>query len=261
MSVDRAHNWVRPVDLGRIDYRSAYERQRSWLDRVIAARETPDGELGRAGVVLLLEHDPPVITVSRRPGAREHLLASDERLRAQGVVVEETDRGGDITYHGPGQLVAYPIVDLNVFGLNLHGYMRLLERAVINVCAKFGVEAHRDACATGVWVGGDVTETNEDGACAGSGGSKVCAMGVRVRRWVTMHGLALNVRTNLEHFDFIVPCGLSGRPVTSLARELGGQGPTLDEAKTALHDSMEAVFSEVAESGVTPGSGRRARRT
>lgn len=261
MSNGTEDNWIRSIDLGRIGYREAYQEQRTWLDRVIAAREEPDDGLGRAGVVLLLEHDPPVVTVSRRPGAREHLLATDEQLRAQGVVVEETDRGGDITYHGPGQLVAYPIIDLNAFGLNLHGYMRLLERVVIDVCAGFGVEAHRDGCATGVWVGGDVIETNEDGACAGTGGEKICAMGVRVRRWVTMHGLALNVRTNLDHFDLIVPCGLAGRPVTSLQRELGEDGPGVDEVKDALVESMERAFIEIAEKGATPGSGRRARRS
>jgi len=156
------HGWVRAIDLGRVEYKQAYETQVQWLDRVFAAREQPDDEIGEAGVVLLLEHDPAVITVSRRPDARAHLVATNEQLAANGVVVEETDRGGDITYHGPGQLIAYPIIDLNRAGLNLHGYMRLLESVVIDVCREFGVEAHRDSCATGVWVGGEAEQKMPD---------------------------------------------------------------------------------------------------
>jgi lipoate-protein ligase B len=206
---------LRIVDLGRMAYEQAYAAQCDHRDEILAAREAGDGP---AGVLLLVEHDPPVITVSKRPTARTHLLASDERLAELGVTVAETDRGGDITYHGPGQLVVYPIVDLNRLGLNLHAYMRLLEAIVIDICRGFGVEADRDPEATGVW-------TN---------GSKICAMGVRVRRWVTMHGLALNVTTDLSHFGLIVPCGLQGRPVTSLANELGEACPAMDAVKHAV---------------------------
>jgi lipoyl(octanoyl) transferase len=154
------------------------------------------------------------------------------------VTVAETDRGGDITYHGPGQLVAYPILDLQRLALRIHGYMRLLESAVIAAIARFGVVGHRDACATGVWVGGDPLRAPE--ACADpcsaapTGGRKICAMGVRVSRWATMHGLALNVSTNLDHFGLIVPCGLLGRPVTSLAAECAGVAPPLTEVKATL---------------------------
>jgi len=232
-------------DLGRIAYRDAYEIQLERVARQLEARESGEGPVG---TVLLLEHDPPVITVSRRPDARKHLVATPELLERHGVTVAETDRGGDITYHGPGQLVAYPIIDLKrvggAAGLGLHEYMRLLERAVIATCAAFGVRAHRDVCATGVWVGGDEErtgaacadgETNAGGIGAGvGGGSKICAMGVRVKRWVTMHGLALNVSTNLEHFRLIVPCGLAGRAVTSLERELGESRPSMDEVKARL---------------------------
>jgi lipoyl(octanoyl) transferase len=159
-----------------------------------------------------------VITVSRRPGARTHLLADEARLAREGVTVAETDRGGDITYHGPGQLVVYPIVDLNRLGLGLHAYMRALEGAVIDLCADLGLDAARDPAATGVWIGP----------------SKLAAMGVRVRRWVTLHGLALNVTTDLSHFDLIVPCGLAGRGVTSIERELGGRCPAMDIVKQEL---------------------------
>jgi len=234
------------------------------LDRVFAAREQPDDEIGEAGVVLLLEHDPAVITVSRRPDARAHLVATNEQLAANGVVVEETDRGGDITYHGPGQLIAYPIIDLNRAGLNLHGYMRLLESVVIDVCREFGVEAHRDSCATGVWVGGEAEQKMPDGICAkGSGGSgaKICAMGVRVRRWVTMHGIGFNVRTNLDHFGLIVPCGLAGRPVTSLEKELGDGCPTMDEVKRAVGESLDRAIGQCVEDAATRASGRRGHRS
>jgi lipoate-protein ligase B len=140
-------------DLGRLAYADALALQRSAHAEVIADRE-------RGAVapmpVFLLEHDPPVITVSRRPGAAEHLLATPELLAEHGVTLAETDRGGDITYHGPGQLIAYPILDLNRLGFRVHGYMRWLESIVIETIASFGVVGHRDHCATGVWVGGEV---------------------------------------------------------------------------------------------------------
>lgn len=227
-------------------YQPAYARQVQALDSVLAARERGEA---RAGHLLFVEHDPPVITISRREAARAHLLATPEQLAQAGVTVEETDRGGDITYHGPGQLVVYPILDLNAIGLNLHGYMRLLEQIVIDVCVGFGVAAHRDACATGVWVGEESEgikpsshqAIEPDQTCARrGGGAKIAALGVRVRRWVTMHGLALNVTTNLDHFGLIVPCGLAGRGVTSLQRELGARCPSMDEVKGAMEAACRA---------------------
>lgn len=221
------------IDLGRMGYASAYERQIEQVERVLADRERAGDRRESAGFVLFVEHDPPVITVSRRPGVAEHLLASADALASLGVEVQATDRGGDITYHGPGQLVAYPILDLNLLGLRLHDYMRLLEDAAIRTCASFGVDAIRDDKATGVWIPDD----------HGAAQRKVCAMGVRVKRWVSLHGLALNVSTNLAHFDLIVPCGLSGRPVTSLAKELGGRAPSLDDAKQTLARELDALLS------------------
>ncbi len=135
----------------------------------------------------------------------------------------ETDRGGDITYHGPGQLVVYPILDLNVLNLGLHDYMRMLESSIIESCRAFGVAAAREPGATGVWV---------PGSARGAGqAAKICAMGVRVRRWVSMHGLALNVTTDLSHFGMIVPCGLVGRAVTSLWAEVGERCPAMEVVK------------------------------
>lgn len=238
------------IDLGRMAYEVAYRVQCGHVDEVIAARDA-----GRpiAGRVLLVEHDP-VVTISRRPGAAEHLLATERVLADAGVAVARTDRGGDITYHGPGQLVVYPIIDLNRLNLRLHDYMRLLEGAVIDALDTFGVRGHRDPAATGVWVGTD------------RGDAKICAMGVRVRRWVTMHGLALNVTTNLDHFGLIVPCGLAGREVTSLRALLGGDCPTIEDVKesvvAALASRLERAKMNAEEArekhrGTQSGRGRR----
>ena len=205
-------------DLGHLDYGTAYDLQKRHQAEVIATRQDPTPR--DAGRLLLVEHDPPVITVSRRKGARDHLVATEAQLARAGVTVAETDRGGDITYHGPGQLVGYPILDLNRLGLRLHGYMRFLEQIIIDTLATFGVDGHRDECATGVWV-----------TPAAGPDAKICAMGVRVSRWVSMHGFALNVDPDLSHFSLIVPCGLAGRPVTSMRTLLGDACPSMDEVK------------------------------
>ncbi len=227
----------RVIDLGRSRYTDAYAEQCRHLDEIIAARAAAP-ELGR---ILLVEHEP-VITISRRAGAAAHLLATPELLSRAGVELAETDRGGDITYHGPGQLVVYPILDLNALNLGLHDYMRLLEDAVIGACARFGVATRRDPAATGVW-------TDRGGAAH----AKIAAMGVRVRRWVSMHGLALNVATNLEHFNLIVPCGLHGRPVTSLQRELGDRCPTMDQTRHVL---VEELLERIADAARRAASKR-----
>jgi len=216
-------------DLGRMPYAEAFALQKNLQQEVIAAREQDRRDW--IGYLLLVEHDPPVITVTRRKGARNHLIATSEMLEQAGVEVAETDRGGDITYHGPGQLVAYPIVDLNRLGLRLHGYMRLLEDVVIRTIAHWEIEGERDKSATGVWVRMDV---DVDADRSAPKPAKICAMGVRVSRWVSMHGLALNVRTDLTHFDLIVPCGLAGRAVTSMQQRLGERCPGLDEVKHKL---------------------------
>jgi lipoyl(octanoyl) transferase len=203
-----------------VRYAPAYERQCHELERIVALRDDPSPD-HPLGVILLVEHEP-VITVSRRPTAAGNVVATPAHLARAGVELAETDRGGDVTYHGPGQLVVYPILDLNALHLRLHDYMRLLEQSVIDTCAAFGVASERDPSATGVWVrSGDRT-------------AKVAAMGVRVRRWVSMHGLALNVTTNLDHFNLIVPCGLIGRPVTSLHQLLGERCPSMDQVKHEL---------------------------
>ena len=155
--------------------------------------------------LLLLEH-PHVLTVGvRGDGGRSHILATDSALSARGIEVHETGRGGDITYHGPGQIVGYPIVDLNPDRCDVHRYVRDLEEVLIRTAASYGVEAGRVDGLTGVWVGRE----------------KLAAIGVRISRWITSHGFAFNVTTDLSYFDLIVPCGIADRGVTSLCRLLG----------------------------------------
>lgn len=175
--------------------------------------------------LLLLEH-PPVITLGvKTRNDRSHVVATAQMLEDQGVQVFESGRGGDVTYHGPGQLVGYPIMDLRPDRCDVHRYVRDLEEMLIRVAAAFGVTAGRLPGLTGVWVGGD----------------KLAAIGVRIARWVTSHGFALNVSTNLAHFDLIVPCGISDKGVTSLDR-VTGQQLDMDEVANVTAREFGAVF-------------------
>jgi len=203
--------------------------QRERLERVLQDRADPGS--ADAGTIIMTEHDP-VITVTRRPDAPGHVLLPEESLAARGIAIAQTDRGGDVTYHGPGQLVCYPIVDLNRIKLRIHGYMRTLESAVIATLARFDIEGFRDEDATGVWVSG-----------AGGEPAKVCAMGVRVRRWVSMHGLAINVDPDMGHFGLIVPCGLAGRRVTSMKEIAGDRCPSLGAVAGVLAEELASAFN------------------
>ena len=211
------HDQLRVVDLGRVTYADALALQRETHEQLVAGRQqrTPM-------TVFLLEHDPPVITVTKRVGAAAHVLAGDEMLARHRIERIETDRGGDVTYHGPGQLVAYPILDLSRLGLKVHPYVRWLEQCIIDTLAHDALAGLRDPGATGVWVGAD-----------GVPERKIAAIGVRLSRFASLHGFALNVAPNLEHFDLIVPCGLQ-RPVTSMDAELGEAAPTLDAVKARV---------------------------
>jgi lipoyl(octanoyl) transferase len=181
-------------DLGTMPYRQAWDYQVKVHDEVCAGGEER---------VLIVEH-PPVITFGRRPGVAGNVLASEEQLAKAGVEVVQSDRGGDVTFHGPGQIVAYPIIRLVDHHLTVGGFVHRLEDVVIAALRELGVEGVKDAKAPGVWV-------MDQGALR-----KICALGVRVRRGVSMHGIALNVTTDLRYFDLIVPCGLVGRMPTSL---------------------------------------------
>ena len=182
------------VDLGRRDFLETWELQR----RLVEVRQRD----GIPDVLLFVEH-PPTYTLGRS-GKREHLLIGEEALAALGADFIETDRGGDITFHGPGQVVGYPILDLRRWAPDVHAYLRALEEVLILALGRFGIVADREAGSTGVW----------------HPGGKIAAIGVRVSKWVTSHGFALNVTTDLDYFRRIVPCGIVGRGVCSMARVL-----------------------------------------
>ena len=194
--------------LGRVAYEAAWDLQKQVQARLIAAkRQDPPEPLPH--VMLLVEH-PPVYTLGKS-GNASNLLLSEEALAARGARFFHIDRGGDITFHGPGQLVGYPLLDLDRFFTDLHRYMRFLEETVIRTCGDYGLRAGRVAGRTGVWIGPDEAGPER----------KICALGIRCSRWVTMHGFAFNLNTDLSFFDHIIPCGIDDRGVTTLARELG----------------------------------------
>ena len=212
---------VRELEVRRlrlIGYQEALELQRELVEERRANR-IPD-------LLLLLQH-PPVITLGvRSETARANIVATSERLAELGIEVHETGRGGDVTYHGPGQIVGYPILDLRPDRCDVHKYVRDLEEVMIRTCADYGIAAGRIAGLTGTWVGAE----------------KIGAIGIRISRWITSHGFAFNVRTDLDHFKLIVPCGISDRGVTSLER-LTGRTIALD----AVEDALIRRFSEVFE--------------
>jgi lipoyl(octanoyl) transferase len=216
---------MRLEDLGTLGYRDAWALQEQVHAEVVGGAEER---------ILLVEH-PPVITFGRRPGVERNVLAPQAVLDARGVETVASDRGGDVTFHGPGQLVVYPIVRLIDHRLSVGGYVHALERAVIDALATFDVPGRKDDCAVGVWTPDP----------PGSGpAAKVCAIGVRVRRGVTLHGLALNVTTDLSHFETIVPCGLACRAVTSLERLLGEATPSMSEVKSELTRVMRERLTQ-----------------
>lgn len=196
-------------DLGNVSYRTAWDLQKSLQELLIdQKRRMRDGESVSPektihDMLLFVEH-PHVYTLGKS-GDSAHLLKAISELSNIDAEYVETDRGGDITYHGPGQIVGYPILDLDRHFTDIHKYLRYLEEVIIKTCAEYGITAGRIEGLTGVWVGDE----------------KICAMGIRCSRWVTMHGFALNVSTNLDYFSHIVPCGISNKDVTSLEKILG----------------------------------------
>jgi lipoyl(octanoyl) transferase len=215
----------RIVDFGSIGYAEAWALQK----RVAAARKAGAIE----DVLLLCEH-PHVITQGRN-GKREHLLASEHVLRQKGVEFHTADRGGDITYHGPGQIVGYPILNLGAIRRDVVWYVRMLEEAMIRATAEFGVAAERVAGKTGIWVKN------------GNAEEKLAAIGVHISRWVTSHGFAYNVSTDLRYFDLIVPCGIAGCKATSLEKLLGDSVKRKDVAPQIAQHLGEVFGLELKE--------------
>ncbi|MCE9107028.1 lipoyl(octanoyl) transferase LipB [Bacteroides pyogenes] len=213
------------ADWGLIQYGEAWKRQSERFDEVIRAKA--HGETYENGIVFC-EH-PHVYTLGRS-GKEKNMLLSDEQLKAIDATLYHIDRGGDITYHGPGQLVCYPILNLDEFRMGLKEYVHFLEEAVINVCASYGIEAGRLDKATGVWLDADTSRAR-----------KICAIGVRSSHYVTMHGLALNVNTDLRYFSYINPCGFIDKGVTSLRQELKNE-VSMDEVKQRLAGELRKRF-------------------
>lgn len=205
--------------LGTVGYQEAADLQAQLVEQR-RRDEIPN-------VLLLLQH-PPVITLGvKSRSTRTNIVASDAQLAEAGVGVFESGRGGDVTYHGPGQLVGYPIFDLNPHRRDVHKYVRDVEQALIDAVATFGITAERVNGLTGIWVGND----------------KLAAIGIRISRWITSHGFALNVATNLSHFDLIVPCGIQGRGVTSM-NQLLGREVAMEEVESAVETAFKQVFLE-----------------
>ncbi len=217
--------------LGLVSYADGLELQRALVDERKAGR-IPD-------TLLLLQH-PHVLTIGVKKDGRRHILAAPELLAARGVEVFETGRGGDVTYHGPGQLVGYPIIDLNPGRRDVHKYVRDLEEVMIRVCADFGLAADRVKGMSGAWI-----RSTRDARSGQVGDAKIGAIGVRISRWVTSHGFAFNVTTDLEFFNLIVPCGIADKAVTSLSAQLGRSVPM-----TEVEDLFIRHFSAVFEKGV-----------
>ena len=223
--------WVE--DLGRIDYKKAWDYQeklfKGTVDLKIAQRKEETTKKTN-NYLLFCEH-PHVYTLGKS-GKKEHLLMSDEQLAAIEATYYKINRGGDITYHGPGQLVVYPILDLETyFFTDIHKYMRYLEEAVIRTLHDYNIESGRVDGFTGVWIDVETPQAR-----------KICAMGVKSSRWVTMHGIGFNINSDLTYFNFIVPCGIEDKSVTSLEKELG-HPVDLDEVKEKFQHHFATLFN------------------
>lgn len=235
-------------DLGRIRYQEAWDLQEARLQEVVgrklhnrSQRKAGKAEIPQSHYLLFCEHSP-VYTLGKS-GSLDHLLLSEADLEAQGFEFFKINRGGDITYHGPGQIVGYPIFDLDEFFTDIHKYVRYLEEAVILTLAAYGISGTREEGYTGVWL--EATSQRPK--------RKICAIGVHLKRWVTMHGFAFNVNTNLSHFEHIIPCGIADddKAVTSMEAELG-YTVDIEEVKTKLKTTFAQLFEyEYADANVS----------
>lgn len=227
-------NEVKVLDLGRMDYRAAWDYQEQLFNAKLQLKSAnrdllPENQHTISNELLFVEH-PHVYTLGKS-GKPEHLLLDEAGLLTAEATYYKINRGGDITYHGPGQLVVYPILDLEQFKTDIHWYMRSLEEAVIQTIANWGIAGGRYTGFTGVWL--DAAEEAK--------ARKICAMGVRTSRWITMHGIALNVNTNMRYFEHIVPCGIDDKAVTSMATEIG-ESVSMDAVKLYFQQAFGEVF-------------------
>ena len=225
-------------DLGRMEYRQAWDYQEELLRGNVQIKTEQRGLADDPAIaatatshyLLFVEH-PPVYTLGKS-GHIENVLISEEQMKEKGMQFFHTNRGGDITYHGPGQIVGYPVLDLERFYTDIGRYLRNLEEMVISMLADYGIRGGRSSGETGVWIEPGITGRER----------KICAIGVRCSRWITMHGFALNVNTDLSYFGNIIPCGIQGKQVTSLEKELG-YPVSLEEVKDNLKKQFEKVFA------------------
>lgn len=221
-------------DLGRMAYKPAWDYQEELFNGIVAQkvanRKRPENEQIETSDYLLFVEHTPVFTLGKS-GAEQNLLINHEKLAEEKIDYFKINRGGDITYHGPGQLVGYPIFNLDHFFTDIHKYLRYLEEAIILTIAEYGLKGERSPGETGVWL--DVGKPTA---------RKICAMGVRASRWVTMHGFAFNVNTNLKHFGYIVPCGIRDKAVTSLHLEVGHE-VDFEEVKGKVKKHLGALFA------------------
>lgn len=234
---------VQLLDLGRKDYKETWEYQESLFKDILDLKirnRREELELETPNYFLFVEH-PHVYTLGKS-GDFENLLLSEKQLEDKGATFYKINRGGDITYHGPGQIVGYPILDLENFFTDIHKYLRFLEEVFIRVLADYGLTGTRSEGETGVWLGVGTPFAR-----------KICALGVRASRWVTMHGFALNVNSDLGYFDNIIPCGIRGKAVTSLNVELGVEEVDLEEVKEKIKKHFTELFESefIAFSAVT----------
>jgi lipoyl(octanoyl) transferase len=239
-SVLKAMRKVEIFDLGQAPYQPVWELQKQIQQRLIdekmKQRDDPNNQLTSNDVLLFVEH-PHVYTLGKS-GNREHLLKNLAELKQIEAEFIPNDRGGDITYHGPGQIVGYPILNLDRYFTDIHKYLRLLEETIIRVCSEFGLHAGRVEGLTGVW----------------TKGKKICAMGIRCSRWVTMHGFALNVNTDLNYFNNIIPCGIQNKSVTSLSEMTGKHIYEQDVKDLILHHFSDVFDAEIITGAVLPES-------
>ena len=223
---------IKFIDLGLMDYKEAWDYQQNLFDEIVEIKKQNrknNTDLKTPNYFLFVEH-PHVYTLGKS-GDQSNLLIDKSQLKNKKASFYKINRGGDITYHGPGQIVGYPILDLENFFTDIHKYLRFLEESVIMTLDNFGIQAERNDGKTGVWL--DVNTPFP---------KKICAMGVRASRWVTMHGFALNVNVELDYFNNIIPCGLTDNIVTSMNNELNKSEINIDEVKVVLKNSFSRTF-------------------